>query len=384
MKRRAESCSMNRRAFLKAGMAGAAAASLGIGSLEGLLHAESGPQPVYRTLGRTGLKVTTLSFGAMLTPEYEVIRAGLDAGINYVDTARRYLNGRSESIVGRAVRGIRDKVYIATKTKPGSNTREAIIADVETSLRGLATDYIDVIQLHNLENPQRAFIPEVREAYADLRKQGKVRFLGVTTHTNQAEVIDGIINDPEKFFDTVLVGYNAKSDPSVKQAIARAKAAGIGVVAMKIQMGGYRKENEPLSPEQAAAAFKWVTRDENVACAIPGMKTLDQVRQMLPLMSANFTGKDRRILKEYAQAIDGYFCRLCAQCEPTCPNGVRISVVNRALMYHEGYREYALAKATFRGAPGARRCSTCAGCVARCVNGIDIGGKMRQAERLFA
>ncbi len=384
MKKREKSCSMNRRDFLKTGMAGAAAASLGIGGLEGVLHAESDPQLVYRTLGRTGLKVTTLSFGAMLTPEYEVIRAGLDAGINYVDTARRYLNGRSESIVGRAVRGIRDKVYIATKTKPDSNTREAIMADVETSLRGLGTDHIDVIQLHNLENPKRAFIPEVREAYADLRKQGKVRFFGVTTHTNQAEVINGIIDDPKKFFDTVLVGYNAKSDPSVKQAIARAKAAGIGVIAMKIQMGGYRKENEPLPPEQAAAAFKWVIQDENVACAIPGMKTLDQVRQMMPLMSARITNKDRRILQEYAKAVDGYFCRLCARCEPTCPNGVRISVVNRALMYAEGYREYALAKATFREAPNARRCSDCAGCVARCVNGLDIAGKMRQAERLFA
>ena len=119
------------------------------------------------------------------------------------------------------------------------------MSDVETSLKSLGTDYIDVIQMHNLENPKRAFIPEVREAYADLRKQGKVRFLGVTTHTNQADVINAVVDDPAKFFDTVLVGYNAKSDPSVKQAIARAKAAGVGIVAMKIQMGGYRKENEP-------------------------------------------------------------------------------------------------------------------------------------------
>ena len=153
---------------------------------------------------------------------------------------------------------------------------------------------------------------------------------------------------------------------------------------MKIQMGGYRKENEPLSPEQAAAAFKWVMQDENVACAIAGMKTLDQVRQMLPLMTARITNKDRRIVEEYAKAIDGYFCRLCAKCEPTCPNGVQISVVNRALMYAEGYREYALAKSTYRGAPGARRCSACKECVAECVNGLDIAGKMRQAERLFA
>ena len=84
-------------------------------------------------------------------------------------------------------------------------------------------------------NPKRAFIPEVREAYLKLRQQGKVRFFGVTTHTNQAEVIDALVDDPDKFFDTVLVAYNMKSEPTVKQAIARAKAAGLGVIAMKIQ-----------------------------------------------------------------------------------------------------------------------------------------------------
>ena len=125
-------------------------------------------------------------------------------------------------------------------------------------------------------------------------------------------------------------------------------------------------------------------QDENVTCAIPGMKTLDHVRQMMPLMSAGITGADRRIVEAYSKAIDGYFCRLCAKCEPTCPNSVSISVVNRALMYAEGYRELALAKETFSEAPGAGRCSDCRECVARCVNGLDIAAKMRQAERLFA
>ena len=203
MKRMDEERSINRRDLLKIGVAGAAALGLtGVGNLFG---AEPAATLAFRTLGRTGLKVTTLSFGAMLTPESEVIRAGLDMGINYVDTARRYLNGRSEEIVGKALKGIRDKVVVATKTQPGSNTREAIMKDVETSLANLQTDHIDVIQLHSLDSPQRAFIPEVREAYVKLREQGKVRFFGVTTHTNQAEVIDAVVNDPEKFFDTVLV-----------------------------------------------------------------------------------------------------------------------------------------------------------------------------------
>ncbi len=383
MKKRNGSHEMNRRDFLRVGITGAAA-SLAFGGVAGLGRGEPAETLVCRTLGRTGLKVTTLSFGAMLTPEYEVIRAGLDMGINYVDTARRYLNGRSEAVVGRAIKGIRDKVYVATKTKPDSNTGDAIMRDVETSLENLGTDHIDVIQLHNLDNPKRAFIPEVRDAYLKLRQEGKVRFFGVTTHTNQAEVIDAVVNDPDKFFDTVLVAYNMKSEPSVKQAIARAHAAGIGVVAMKIQAGSYRREEaKPISPEQAAAAMKWVLRDENVANVIAGMKTLEQVKQMMPVMGMKLTSADVRIVQGYSRAIDGYYCRLCARCEPTCPNGVQISVVNRALMYAEGYGERGLGQATFSEAASSARCSTCTGCVARCVNGLDIAGKMRRAGSLF-
>ena len=384
MKKQNDTSAMSRRDFLKVGATGVAA-SIAFGGLAGLVRGEPVEAPAYRTLGRTGLKVTTLSFGAMLTPEYEVIRAGLDMGINYVDTARRYLNGRSEGIVGKAVKGIRDKLYIATKTKPDSNTADAIIKDVETSLENLMTDHIDVIQLHNLDKPERAFIPEVREAYVKLRKQGKVRFFGVTTHTNQAEVINALVDDPDKFFDTVLVAYNMKSDASVKQAIARAKAAGLGIVAMKIQAASRGHDEVPvISPEQAAAALKWVLQDTNVTNVIAGMKTLEQVRQMFPVMGMKMTSADERRVERYAAAIDLQYCRLCAQCEPTCPKGVRISVVNRALMYAQAYGDQALGKETFDEAAHARLCSSCAECVARCVNGLNIAGKMADAARLFA
>jgi len=384
MEKKNGSGDINRRDFLKIGAAGAAA-SFAFGGLAGFVRAETNGGIVYRTLGRTGLKVTTLSFGAMLCPEYEVIRAGLDMGINYVDTARTYLHGRSEEIVGRAVKGIRDKIYIATKTH--STSGAAIIKDAETSLGLLGTDHVDLLQLHSLDTPERAFVPEVREACLKLKQQGKTRFLGVTTHTNQAEVIDAIIKDPDKLFDTVLVGYNMKSDPSVKQAIARANAAGLGVIAMKIQAAARGGDQAAVSipPEQAAAALKWALQDTNVTNAIAGMKTLEHVKQMFPVMgSLRMTSADERIVERYSTAIDKEFCRLCAKCEPTCPQEVRISVVNRALMYAQAYGEYALGKETFVEAAHARLCTTCAECTARCVNGLNIAGKMAEAGRLFA
>lgn len=384
MEKMDEERSINRRDFLKIGVAGATAFGLmGVGNLFG---AESVGTLAYRTLGRTGLKVTTLGFGAMLTPESEVIRAGLDMGINYVDTARRYLSGRSEEIVSRAIKGIRDKVYVATKTQRTSTTRDDVMKDIETSLVQLRTEYIDIIQFHGLDNPKQVLFPEVRAAYAKAKEQGKVRFFGVSTHTNPAAVVDAVVDDPDKFFDTVLVTYNYNMDPTVKQAIARAHAAGIGVIAMKIQMGGYRtrEDAKAMTHEQAAANLKWVLQDMNVATAIPGMRTVEQVAQMVPVMGMKLTKADERVLRSYAQAIAPYYCRLCGQCEGSCPNGVGISTINRALMYAEGYKEYALAKATFDEVSKASLCSTCSECVARCVNGLNIAEKMHQARSLFA
>ena len=157
---------INRRAFIKAGVLGGAAGLAGLRTAVGSAGeaAAGNPGPGYRTLGRTGLKITVVSFGAMLTPEAEVIRAGLDRGINYIDTARRYMNGKNEGIVAQAVKGIRNNVYLATKARPTSDTKKDILRDVEESLAELRTDHIDVLQLHSLKSRERAFIPEVREA----------------------------------------------------------------------------------------------------------------------------------------------------------------------------------------------------------------------------
>jgi len=226
-----------------------------------------------------------VSFGAMLTPEPEVLKIAFDNGVNYVDTARKYMDGRNEEIVARALKGRRDKVYVATKTLPGSRSKEDIIRDVETSLKTLETDHIDVIQLHNLEGKERIFIPETREALAILKKQGKVRFCGVTTHKNQPEVLNALVDDKERFFDTCLVGYNFESPKDVGESIARAAKAGVGIIAMKTQAGGYKTEAlGRISPHQAA--LKWALQNPNVTMAIPGMKDMAQLREDIAVMGA--------------------------------------------------------------------------------------------------
>ena len=382
---------MNRRDFLKVGIAGTTAALLtGDALAETVRHLAADPfafpKPVYRTLGRTGLKVTVVSFGAMLTPEPEVLRVAFDNGINYVDTARRYMGGKNEEIVGQALKGRRDKVYVATKTQPASISKDDIFKDVETSLKKLGTDYIDVIQLHNLDGKERILIAETREALLKLKEQGKVRFFGVTTHKNESEVLSALVDDKDRFFDTALVAYNFKSGKDVAAAIERAAKAGVGIIAMKTQQGGYTASAlGNISPHQAA--LKWALQNQHVATAIPGMKDMAQLREDIAVMGMRFSARDERILKRYNAAIAPYYCAFCGKCESTCPQGVKISTINRSLMYAEGYKSGELALTTYREIPlsaSAAVCANCPACTAQCVNGLDIAAKMERARIILA
>lgn len=382
---------INRREFLKVGLAGTTSALVGGTGLAGAMQRYASsepfvfPEPVYRTLGRTGLKITTVSFGAMLTPEAEVIRIALEHGVNYVDTARKYMDGKNEEIVAKALKGRRDKVYVATKTLPTSKKKEEIIRDVEMSLRSLQTDHVDIIQLHNLVGKERIFIPETREALVRLREQGKVRFFGVTTHKNQAEVLNALVDDPDRFFDTALVAYNFKSEQAVADAIARAAQARVGIIAMKTQAGGYVTDAlGPVSPHQAA--LKWALQNTHITAAIPGMRDLAELREDIAVMGKSFGNADERILRRYNAAVQSYYCHFCGKCEAACPRGVAISTINRSLMYAEGYKSSELARSTYREIPvsaSASSCLDCSGCIARCVNGLNIAAKMERARKLL-
>jgi predicted aldo/keto reductase-like oxidoreductase len=383
---------MHRREFLKVGLVGTTSAILGGDVLAeaAVQYAENAPfvfpQPVYRTLGRTGLKISVVSYGAMLTPEPEVLKIAFDNGVNYVDTARKYMDGRNEEIVAKALKGRRDKVFVATKTPPDSRSKQEIIRDVETSLRALETDYIDVIQLHSLKEKERIFVPETREALALLKKQGKVRFCGVTTHKNETEVLNALVDDKDRFFDTCLVKYNFQSPKEVVEAIARAAKAGVGIIAMKTQEGGYKTEAlGRISPHQAA--LKWALQNPNVTMAIPGMKDMAQLREDIAVMGMPFQYADERILRRYHAAIAGFYCDLCGTCEGSCPKGVEISTVNRALMYAEGaYRDRGLAVSTYRELPAtasADACIDCPVCTANCAKGLNIAAKMERARTVL-
>jgi predicted aldo/keto reductase-like oxidoreductase len=209
----------------------------------------------------------------------------------------------------------------------------------------------------------------------------------VTTHKNEAEVLNALVDDPDRFFDTCLVKYNFKTGKDVSAAIDRAAAAGIGIIAMKAMVGGYDTTGlGKITPYQAA--LKWVLQNPSVTMAIPGMRNMTEYREDIAVMGMPFTYADLRRLDRYSEAIAPFYCTFCGSCESGCPRGVEISTVNRALMYAEGgYQDLSLGRTTYAELPqqaSASACVDCEGCAARCVNGLDIPAKMDRARGVLA
>lgn len=332
-----------------------------------------GKGPVFRTLGRTGLKVSEVGMGVMLTSDPDIVRAALDAGINYFDTARAYMGGRNEEILGRGLKGRRHEAIVATKCHLyGSKHR--VISTVERSLQALGIDVIDILQLHNLSRRDDVLDEENLDALAELRQAGKIRFAGVTTHSNMVEVLEAALESG--FYDTVLTSFNFQSTPDLVQAVEKAAAANLGVIAMKNMTGGYKGETLPgLNPFQAA--LRWVLEHRAVATTIPSMTTLEQLQEDVAVMGTTTSWRDSLSLSLYASVAGSRYCRACGGCLSQCTLGADIPAAMRAVMYDEGYGEKMLAQQT--AAALHLPCGDCDGCTVSCSFSLDVPGRMSAA-----
>src|SRR5947208_844653 len=222
--------------------------------------APSGPALRYRTLGKTGLKVTSVGFGCMITSDGSVVERAADIGITYVDTARGYQGGNSERMVGAALKRKRKDVVLSTKTHAG-NKADAL-RDLDTSLKELATDFVDVWYLHAKGSPGEV-TDDLIEAQQTAKKAGKIRFAGVSTHGGQQQLIPWLARNPN--VDVILTAYNFTMEPFMNSVIQEAEKAGKGMVAMKVMAGGTRRLR-PADPNLTRlkregamlAALKWV------------------------------------------------------------------------------------------------------------------------------
>jgi hypothetical protein len=364
---------------------------MGLGLPPGEPEAKAG-SPVkleYRTLGRTGLKVTTVGMGCMITSDPSVIERAADMGINYFDTARGYSQGNNERMVAAALGARRKQVVISTKSHAPNKVE--LQKHLETSLRELNTDYIDIWFLHGRNSP--AEIPDDQIEVQQLaKKQGKVRFTGVSTHNGQQQILPWMVQ--KGTFDVVLTSYNFTMDAGMDEAIATAAKAGMGVVAMKVMAGGLRrqKQGDPLYKKLTQdgallAALKWVIHKPNIATTIPSMTDMDQLDENLKAMGNPFSAGDEKLLSAHLDAIRPLYCRMCGKCDGDCLKGLPVADVLRFLTYADGYGQFALGRERFMELSAehtAVRCGDCAECTVKCPYGVEVQSRMARAQELFA
>lgn len=346
-----------------------------------LAKTEKMPTLEYRTLGKTGLKVTVVSMGVMNCSDPAVLHRAFDLGINFYDTAPSYMRGTNEEMVGNVLKGKREKVFIQTKVHAHDEKR--MRASVERSLRRLRTDYIDVLVWHGLYSPEEVSDPSLFECMSKMKREGKARFTGFSAHSNMASLLREAAKS--NFHDVALVSYNFTHSKKLKEAVAIAAKSGIGVVAMKTQAGGYKKERMgSLTPHQAA--LKYVLMDQNVSMAVPGVTTIEQIEECAAVMGTSFSKGNLKELKQYQSFLQGRICTMCGGCSGECPYGVPHSDLLRVVMYHDGYQNNRLVKESLEktvALQNIQRCSECPSCSVICRRGLDIKGQIQLATNLF-
>ena len=399
----------SRRTFLASGLALPAA---------GLVHAEPAtPQAskevkfTYRTLGKTGLKVTSLSFGCMTTSDGTVVERAADMGVLHFDTARSYQGGNNERMVGAALKGKRQKIVLSSKTE-GTNKAEAL-AQLDTSLRELQTDHLDIWYLHQ-KNVPADVTDDLLEAQRIAKQAGKIRFAGVSTHYNMDKMLPYLVKLGQT--DVILTTYNfamqsvdetaAKSPQAPKSdmtaAIRAAGQAGVGIVAMKVLAGGvarvgrgdrlYGADQGALSkqlsqPGVPVAAIRWALRNPALSTAIVCMTDHDQLDENLQAMAQPYSPADAKLLAQQMAYIGPRYCRMCGTCGGVCDKGVPVPDVLRILTYAEGYGQFALARERFLQLPEharAVRCEDCATCSVDCPHGVRIQERVSRAQEILA
>ena len=400
--------SRSRRSFLEAGLV-LPAAALAKPSMPSAAPAAAQPVKLtYRTLGNTGLKVTSLSFGCMTTSDPSVIERAADIGIIHFDSARSYQNGNNERMVGAALKGRRKQVVLSSKSL--STTPKEAQAQLETSLKELGTDYLDIWYLHSRNTPADV-TDELLKVQRAAKKAGKIRFAGVTTHFNMDQMLPYLVKRGQT--DVVLTTYNfsqrnvASTEQQARRSdmttvIQQARKAGMGIVAMKVMAGGvarvgrgdrlYGADPEALKkvlgmPGGALAAIKWALRNQSLDTAIVCMTDHDQLDENLRAMAEPYTPNDDNILQALMAYIGPTYCRMCGACGGVCDKGVPVPDMLRFLTYVEGYGQFAMARERFLELPEhvrALRCSDCGSCSVDCPNGVRVRDRVMRAQELLA
>jgi len=331
----------------------------------------------YTVLGKTGLKISRMGFGGIPIQKIDaegtkkLMHSLLDAGINYIDTARGYTV--SEEYLGFALEGIRQHFVLATKAM--SRDREGMAKDIQTSLHNLRTDFIDLYQVHNpgLADLEKVCAPGgALEALTEAKNAGRIGHLGVTVHT--LEVFEKALE--LSWVETIMFPYNIVETQG-EDLIRRCSEKNIGFICMKPLAGG--------ALDDATLALRFVVQNPDVTVVIPGMAEEAELAQNIAAVndSSALTSDELEKIRKIRSDLGTEFCRRCNYCAP-CTVGISISGVFLMEGYLSRYGLEDWAKARYGGfAKTASDCIGCGVCETRCPYNLPIREMLQRAAKAF-
>lgn len=331
----------------------------------------------YTTLGKTGLRISRMGFGGIPIQKVDaavtrkLMERLVERGVNYIDTARGYTV--SESYLGEALVGLRDRFVVATKSM--ARTKETMARDIETSLCNLKTDYIDLYQIHN---PSLAELEQVvapggaLEALLEAKAAGKIRHLGVTAH--MATVFERALE--MDWVETVMFPYNIVETQG-EALMRRCTEQNVGFICMKPLAGG--------ALEDANLALRFIASNPDVSVVIPGMYDLREIDENIAALENNapLTAQETEKIDTIRRELGTQFCRRCNYCQP-CTAGISIS----GIFVLEGYlNRYGLgdwARQRYAAMPKtAGNCVGCGVCETRCPYQLPIREMLARCKAEF-
>jgi predicted aldo/keto reductase-like oxidoreductase len=387
---------INRRGFIRTGVAGAAGVVALSPSLISAAPSGQIQNIITRELGRTKMKVPVISFGVMRADNPNLCKAAYEKGIKLFDTANGYQNGNNETMLGNLFKTYpRDSFYLATKVKPAGvdregkpskeTTAEDFLNKFNTSLSRLQMEYVDILYIHDIRNPEMFEYKPIINAVKQLKKEKKVKFIGFSTHANEPVVISAAAD--LKTFDVILTSYNFKQAyvNELNAAIKKASQAGIGIVAMKTMAGGGFLDKEKTKKINPSAALKWALSNPDITTCIPGMTEFDHLDMDVRLLTDLTISDSEKQDLITAVRETGLYCTQCTNCLSQCRRNLPVNDLMRAYMYAYGYSNPKMAHSLLAElGTSVNPCDDCSSCSVNCTKRFNVREKIADISRLVS
>jgi len=338
----------------------------------------------YRPLGKTGLKVSEVAFGTYGFENPELLRAGLDAGINLICTCAEYQDGKAENAIGRVLKdlgGRRDELVVFTGAPVRKGRKkEEILRALDESLKRLQTDHVEIFRTHNVDSPDQLGVDELVEAFEEAKQAGKVSHLGLSGHGRKLmDCLDTGISDGR--FEVIMCRYDFVSYKEQQQKAFKLGAAqGIGNIAFKVTAGERQKEIKDLEAGGLSftqATVKWALSNPDVSSVAAGITNFDQIKEYCGAVGQEIEAAELRMLEHYREVMSDQYCRNCGVCETECPRDVAVADIMRYAMYFKYYGREKDSMRLYASLPNGCDAASCFSCEENCSGACPYGRQIR-------